>query len=88
VTLDKVLTRALRAGKGEVTDLRPDGRAGFLITGERAAFSGLLLAPRKQGHVRVVVEPANSSVQGDITVSQIGPKGVEGGVTLRLASTK
>jgi hypothetical protein len=88
VTLDKVLTRALRAGKGEVNDLRADGRAGFLITGEKAAVPGLLLAPRKEGHVRVVIEPANSSAQGDITISQIGAKGVEGGVTLRLANPK
>ena len=47
-----------------------------------------MLAPRQQGHVRVVVEPGDSSLLGDITISQIGAKGVEGGVTLRLADRK
>jgi len=45
----------------------------------------MALAPRAQGHVRVLVA-TKKAVPADITISQIGPHGVEGGVTLRLAT--
>jgi hypothetical protein len=33
VTLDESLIRTLRAGKGKLKGLQPDGKGGFLITG-------------------------------------------------------
>jgi len=88
VTLDEALTRAFRAGKGRLEGLKRDGKGGFLITNPKAKVVGLLMAPREQGHVRVELGPTKRSIQGDITITQIDTKGVQGGVTLRLAREK
>jgi hypothetical protein len=45
---------------------------------------GLLMAAREQGNLRVELGLNKSPTQGDITITQIGRKGVQGGVTLRL----
>ena len=84
VTLDKALTAAFTSGKGKLAGLKPDGKGGFLITGATGMIDGLLLAPRKEGHVHVQIGPRKPSVTGDITITQTSPKGVDGGVTLRL----
>ena len=84
VTLDKALTAAFTSGKGKLAGLKPDGKGGFLITGVTGMIDGLLLAPRKEGHVHVQIGPRKPSVTGDITITQTSPKGVDGGVTLRL----
>jgi hypothetical protein len=86
VTLDEVLTRAFREGEGRLDGLKPDGKGGFLVDGPRAEIVGLLMAPRQQGHIKIQLGPTKQSVRGDITIAQIGAKGVQGGVTLRLAS--
>jgi hypothetical protein len=88
VILDRGLTRAFRAGAGKMEGLKRDGKDGFLITDPKAQIVGLLLAPREQGHVKVELGPTKPSMQGDITITQIDTQGVEGGVTLRLASKK
>lgn len=88
VILDEALTRALRAGKGKFEGLKPGGKASFLITSPKAEISGLLMAPREQGHVKIELGPIKPSMHGDITITQINAKGTQGGVTLRLASKK
>jgi hypothetical protein len=84
VTLDESLIRALRAGKGKLRGLQPDGKGGFLITGPNVRLVGLLMATREHGNLRVELGPNKSPTQGDIAIAQIGSKGVQGGVTLRL----
>ncbi len=88
VTLDEALSRAFREGEGKLEGLKSDGKGGFLITGEKAELVGLLLGPRRLGHVKVRLGPTKSSVRGDITITQINANGVQGGVTLRLAGQR
>jgi hypothetical protein len=42
------------------------------------------MATREQGNLRVELGPTKPSTQGDITITQIGSKSAQGGVTLRL----
>lgn len=86
VSLDDALTRALRAGKAKLDGLKRDAKGGFLVTNMKSAFVGLLVAPRAEGHVKVELGPNKLAARGDITITQMSPKGVDGGVTLRLAS--
>jgi hypothetical protein len=88
VTFDDVLTRAFTAGKGKLDGLKADGKNGFLITSEKAELAGLMMAPRQQGHVKIVLGPIKPPIGGDITITQMSAKGVDGGVTLRLATKK
>jgi hypothetical protein len=85
VTLDQVLTRAFRAGQSKLDGLKPDGKGGFLVTGAKAEIVGLLMAPRQQGHIKIQLGPTKTSARGEITITQIGAKGVQGGVTLLVA---
>ena len=85
VTLSPTLARALRDGKGGFEGLKPDGEATYLITGGRATITGLQMAPREQGQVEVRFGPIRRSVRGDVTITQISNRGVDGGVTLRFA---
>ena len=86
VTFDEALTRAFRDGKGTLDGLKSDGKGGFLIASEKAAIVGLLMAPRAVGHVKVQLGPTKPNIRGDITITQISAKGVDGGVTLRLVA--
>ncbi len=90
VTLDEVLTRALRAGKGRLTGLKADGKGGFLVSSAKASIVGLQMTPRESGHVKVEVDVVRpkAPVRADITITQLDAKGVNGGVTLRLATKK
>lgn len=88
VTLDQALTRAFRAGEGKLGGLKRDGKGGFVITGARAEIAGLAMAPRAMGHVKVQLGPIKPSVRGDITITQLSTKGVDGGVTLRVEGKK
>ncbi|SDR22177.1 Common central domain of tyrosinase [Rhizobiales bacterium GAS113] len=88
VTLDKALTGAFRTGGGKLDGLKPDGKGGFLITSAKATIDGLLMVPREVGHVKVLIGPRKPSVWGDITITQMSPNGVDGGVTLHLATKK
>ena len=85
MTLSPTLTRALRDGKGGFDGLKPDGGATYLITGARATITGFQMAPREQGQVEVRFGPIRRSVRGDVTITQISNRGVDGGVTLRFA---
>jgi len=85
ITLDPALQKAFKIGAGKTLGLKTIGAGSFQMTGVTATIRGLALAPRAQGHVRVLVA-TKKAVPADITISQIGPHGVEGGVTLRLAT--
>jgi hypothetical protein len=84
ITLDAALERAFKAGEGKLEGLKSAGAGTFEMTGAKATIAGLMLAPKAEGHVRVVVA-TKQVIPTDITISQIGRRGVEGGVTLRLA---
>jgi hypothetical protein len=86
VTLDETLTRALRDGKGRLDGLKSDGNGGFLIASPKAALVGLLMAPREEGHVTIQLGRTTPSMQGDITITQISSRGVDGGVTVRVTA--
>jgi hypothetical protein len=88
VTLDDALTRAFRAGKAKLNGLKSDGKGRFLITSPKAEIAGLQLAPRAEGHLKIQLGPTKPRVQGDITITQTSSKGVDGGVTLRLATKR
>ena len=90
ITLDEALTRAFRAGKGTLTGIKDDGKAGFLITAAKAEIAGLQMDPGQKGQVKVVVGPAKPLSRGpvDLTITQVGTNRVDGGVTLRLSAKK
>ena len=88
VTLDEMLTRALRAGNARLDGVKADGKGGFRITSEKAAISGFQMAPRAEGHVKVTLMPTKTPMLGDVTITQTSSKGVDGGVTLRLTNRK
>lgn len=83
VTLDATLQKAFKAGKGKVVGFKAVGPGSFQMTGVKATMTGILLEPKAQGHVKVAIA-TKGAVPADITISQITPQGVEGGVTLRL----
>jgi hypothetical protein len=84
ITLDAALQSAFKTGAGKTIGLKPIGAGTFQMTGVSATITGLELAPKAEGHVRVLVA-TKQALPADITIRQIGPHGVEGGVTLRLA---
>lgn len=88
VVFDEALAAAYREGKGKVEGLKLDGKDTFLIISPKAELVGLLLGPRKEGHLKIEVGPTKPSAHGDITITQISRKGVDGGVTLRLSAKK
>jgi hypothetical protein len=87
VTFDEALTRAFRAGEAKLEGLKPDGKGGFLLTEAKAAIVGLQMAPREEGHVKVQLG-GKPPIRGDITITQMSTKGVDGGVTLRLVTKR
>ncbi len=88
VTLDEALTRAFRAGQGKLDGLKADDKGGFLVTGERAVITGLQMAPRGTGHVKVALSKTAAAEKGEITIVQRSARGIDGGVTLRLATKR
>jgi tyrosinase-like protein len=86
ITLDEALTRAFRAGNGTMGGLKSDGKGGFVITSPKAEITGLQLAPRAEGHVKVQLGPTKPPAAGDITIVQTSRNGVDGGVTLRVVT--
>jgi hypothetical protein len=88
VVLDDALTRAFTAGKGSLEGLKSSGKATFAITSAKARLTGLQLAPRAEGHVHVQIGSSKPPAQGDITITQLSSKGVDGGVTLRLVTKR
>ena len=80
------LQSALKQGKPELRGARqlPDGN--LLITAPSATIAGFRMAPRAEGAAELVLEAGQSlAVPGDVIVTQRSAKGVDGGVTLRVA---
>ena len=90
ITLDDALMRAFRAGNGKVEGLKADDRGNFLLTGEKAQLIGLQMDPQQKGQVKVTLGPTKPSPRGhiDMTITQFSAGGVDGGVTLRLATRR
>jgi hypothetical protein len=90
ITLDDALMRAFRAGNGKAEGLKADDRGNFLLTGEKAQLVGLQMDPQQKGQVKVTLGPTKPSPRGhvDMTITQFGANGVDGGVTLRLATKR
>jgi hypothetical protein len=88
VTLDDALTRAFRDGKGTAKGLKSDAKGNFVLTSPQGEITGLQLAPRAEGHVKVQLGPVKPAIAGDITITQTSRAGVDGGVTIRLAKKR
>jgi hypothetical protein len=89
VTFDEALTRAFSAGKGTLDGLKSDGKGGFLIVKPKATIAGLVMGPKQAGNLKIQLGSTKPSVRGgEITITQRSAKGVDGGVTLRLATKK
>jgi Common central domain of tyrosinase len=88
VTLDAALERALKEGRGTMQGLKADGKGGFVLTGPKGEITGLQLAARGEGHVKVQLGPVKPTVRGDINIIQTSRTGVDGGVTIRLAGKR
>ena len=88
VIFDATLTRAFVAGKAKVEGIATDEPGSFSIVSEKAAISGLPMDPQQKGQVKVVIGPMKPSPRGhvDMTITQMGARGVDGGVTLRLGT--
>jgi hypothetical protein len=90
ITLDDALTRAFRAGGGKADGLKGDDRGGFLVTAEKAQLTGLQMNPQQKGQVKVTLGSTKPAARGplDMTITQVSANGVDGGVTLRLATRR
>lgn len=85
--LDETLLRAFEGGHAQLRGLERDREGGFVMTrATKAEIVGLRLAPKQMGHVKVSITGAREVVAGDLTITQLGARGVEGGVTLRLTA--
>jgi hypothetical protein len=84
--LDETLQRGITAGNTTLEGLKMTGRGVFAVTSEKSSITGIRLAARQQGAATVQLDtPAGKAAEGDVQVSQISSKGVDGGVTLRIA---
>jgi hypothetical protein len=86
VQLDETLQRAFQAGEGKVDGLRMTEQGAFIVTSAQARIDGLRLAARQQGGATIRLDAdAVMTAEGDVQVTQISSKGVDGGVTLCVA---
>lgn len=84
--LDETLQRGITAGNARLEGLKMTGRGVFAMTSEKSSITGIRLAARQQGAATVQLDaPAGKAAEGDVQVSQISSKGIDGGVTLRVA---
>ena len=84
--LDETLQRGIAAGDARLEGLKMTGRGVFAVTSDKSSITGVRLAARQQGAATVQLNaPAGRAAEGDVQVSQISRKGVDGGVTLRVA---
>ena len=88
VALDEALMRAFKEGQARAEGLTPERDGGFAMKTPKAEIAGLLLGPRGQGNVKISITGAKRPVEGDITITQLGPKGVDGGVTVRMTAKR
>jgi hypothetical protein len=85
LTLDPQLRRAM-AERPVLQGAEDLGKGRFAITSPRASIQGLRLPPGGQGGAELRVEgQRNREAVGDVIVSQRSGRGIDGGVTLRIA---
>jgi hypothetical protein len=84
--VDEALQRRIVAGRAGLDGLKMMGPGVFAVTEPKARIGGIRLAARQQGAATVQLDASTGqAVEGDVQVSQISGKGVDGGVTLRIA---
>lgn len=83
--LDPILQRGFVAGEGKLEGLRMTQQGVFAVTSARARMTGIRLAKRQQGTVSIQLDGTDRKTEGDVLVTQISSKGVDGGVMLRVA---
>ncbi|HEV8611031.1 MAG TPA: tyrosinase family protein [Thermoanaerobaculia bacterium] len=83
--LDETLRRAFTTGQGKVEGLRMTEPGVFTVTSAKSRIAGIRLAARRQGAATVRLYGSDRTGEGDVQVTQISSKGVDGGVTLRVA---
>jgi len=84
LALDPALQRAA-GGQPEVRGGRLVERGRIQITEPRAVIAGLRLPPRGQGVAEIQIDGNARTPTGDIVVTQRSGRGVDGGVTVRVA---
>ena len=85
VTLDDALQRAFKAGQGKIEGLERTAPGVYTVTSAKARIDGLLLPARRAGAATIQLEGGDREAEGDVQVTQSSSKGVDGGVTLRVA---
>jgi hypothetical protein len=89
VRLDERLQRGIAAGQARLEGLKMASPGVFAVTAPRASITGIRLAARQQGAATVQLDaPPGKAAEGDVQVTQSSSKGVDGGVTLRVARKK
>jgi len=84
--LDDALQRAITAGEARLDGVKRTEQGLFTVTSPKARIDGIRLAAREQGAATVELDaPAGRAAEGDVQVTQFSSKGVDGGVTLRVA---
>lgn len=87
LTLDAALQRA--AGERlQVRGARMLDRGRILITEPRVSLAGLRMPARAKGVVAVRIEGGPQTPPGDVIITQRSSRGVDGGVTIRVAPTR
>lgn len=87
--VDESLQRAIIAGSAKLEGVRMTARGVFALTAPRSSITGIRLTPRQQGAATVELDaPGGKAADGDIQVTQTSSRGVDGGVTMRVARKK
>ena len=83
---DDTLQRGITDGKAKLEGLTMTGKGVFNVTSAKSRITGIRLAARQQGAATVQLDaPVGKAAEGDFQVTQMSGKGVDGGVTLRVA---
>jgi hypothetical protein len=84
--LDETLRKAAERGKARLDGLKISEGGVYAVTSPQARLSGIHLGAREYGAARVQIGiPASNVTEGEVQVTQFSSKGVDGGVTLRVA---
>lgn len=86
VRFDSALTKTLKAGKPALEGVRMTEDGVFTVTAARSRIGGLRLSARQRGVATIQLARAkDAEAEGDVQITQVSSKGVDGGVTLRMA---
>lgn len=84
--LDEKLQRGFTSGKAKLDGIEMVRQGVFVLTSEKSRITGIRLAARQQGVATLQLSsPTKKSIEGDIRVTQVSGKGVDGGVVMRIA---